>query len=192
VHVLHQERQGSESRLDPGSVRELYFSQVTFEGAFCSQAMDSVTPEAMPAHAFEIPVRNAKASVEPDVVRQEVRPLNSMHTSTRWLARPMVEYAINARRAANKRIPIKTGFFTFGSPVCCGGFREKGAHPPEFVVAFANELIRRSAGELGQSLAQRDRERLCRLVGFGVSAPSRLGHDSIDQAEFKKIRRSHL
>ncbi len=58
-----------------------YFSLVSRVGWDCSQAMESVTPEAMPAQAFEIAVRVAKASVDPDAVRQLVWPLKVMQAS---------------------------------------------------------------------------------------------------------------
>ena len=58
-----------------------YFSLVSLVGCDCSQAMESVTPEAMPAQAFEMAVRMANASVEPDAVRQLVWPLKVMQAS---------------------------------------------------------------------------------------------------------------
>jgi hypothetical protein len=51
-----------------------YFSLVSFAGSDCSHAMESVTPEAIPAHAFVIAARRANSSVEPDAVRQLVWP----------------------------------------------------------------------------------------------------------------------
>ncbi len=44
--------------------------------------MESVTPEEMVAQAFAIAVRSVSSLFEPDTVRQDVIPLNSMHTST--------------------------------------------------------------------------------------------------------------
>jgi hypothetical protein len=105
--------------------------------------MVSVTPEARPAHAFEIAVRSANSSVDPDVVRHPVRPLNSMHTSTRWLAIPIVEKRINATNAANRMIPMRTGFFKLGSPANADGLSEERSHAPEFFVALINETLRR-------------------------------------------------
>ena len=43
------------------------------------------------AQAFEMAVRSAKSCVEPEAVRQFRAPPNSMHTSTRWVARFIVE-----------------------------------------------------------------------------------------------------
>ena len=58
-----------------------YFSLVNLVGCDCSQAMESVTPEAIPAQALEIAVRIANCSVEPEAVRQLVWPLKVMQAS---------------------------------------------------------------------------------------------------------------
>ena len=50
-----------------------------------------VTPEAMVAQAFVVAVRRVNSSVDPEAVRQDVMPLNSMQTSTRCFASDAVE-----------------------------------------------------------------------------------------------------
>ncbi len=67
------------------------FSQRTLRGADRSQAMLSVTPEAISAQALPVALRSANSSVLPAAVRQDERPWYSMHTSTRYCARFMVE-----------------------------------------------------------------------------------------------------
>ncbi|HVP46897.1 MAG TPA: hypothetical protein VMT32_09945 [Bryobacteraceae bacterium] len=59
------------------------FNQTTLCGAVLSQAIESVTPEAISAQAFSVAARNAWASVEAAAVRQDVRPLKKMQTSQR-------------------------------------------------------------------------------------------------------------
>ena len=66
------------------------FSQVMLRGGVRSQAMLSVTPEAIKAHALPVAVRSANSSLLPEAVRQEERPWKSMHTSTLYFARPSV------------------------------------------------------------------------------------------------------
>lgn len=48
-------------------------SHFTLWGGVFSQAMESVTPEAIWAHAFSVAVRNACGSVAAAAVRQAVR-----------------------------------------------------------------------------------------------------------------------
>src|ERR1700730_6315011 len=59
----------------------IYFSLVSLVGWDCSQAMESVTPEAMAAQALVMAVRVANSSVDPDAVRQLVWPRKVMQAS---------------------------------------------------------------------------------------------------------------
>lgn len=82
-------------------------------GCVLSQAMESVTPEAICAQAFSVAVRTACASVEAPAVRQAVLPLNVIQTSQRNLFVPMVVKISTARtKAANPIARMTTVFFT--------------------------------------------------------------------------------
>jgi len=71
--------------------KRIYFSHLTDFGSVRSHAMESVTPEEIVAQALVWAVRSANSSVDPEAMRQEVMPLNSMQTSTRWAASVFVE-----------------------------------------------------------------------------------------------------
>jgi hypothetical protein len=94
--------------------RRLYFrlTHFTLPGGVFSQAMESVTPEAICAQAFSVAVRTACASVEAPAVRQAVRPLNVTQTSQRNLFMPMVVKISTARTAAANAMARTTVFFT--------------------------------------------------------------------------------
>jgi hypothetical protein len=62
----------------------------TLSGGVLSQAIESVTPEAIWAQAFSVAVRRACASLEAPAVRHADRPWKEMHTSQRYLFVPMV------------------------------------------------------------------------------------------------------
>ena len=86
---------------------------MTLCGGVLSQAMESVTPEAICAQAFSVAVRTACASVEAPAVRQAVRPLNVIQTSQRNLLVPIVVKISTARTAAaNAMARITTVLFT--------------------------------------------------------------------------------
>jgi hypothetical protein len=88
-------------------------TQVRLFGGVFSQAIESVTPDAICAQAFSVAVRTACASLEAPAVRHAVRPLNAMHTSQRNLLVPMVVKISTARTTAPNAIARMTvGFFT--------------------------------------------------------------------------------
>lgn len=55
-----------------------------------SQAIESVTPEAICAQVFSVAVRSAWASLAADAVRHAERPWYVMQTSHRYRAVPIV------------------------------------------------------------------------------------------------------
>lgn len=78
------------------------FTHLTLRGAARVQAMVSVTPVAMRAHALSVALRRAYSSVLPAAVRHDERPSKSMQTSTRYWARFMVERTSAATTAPTK------------------------------------------------------------------------------------------
>ncbi len=63
-----------EYRLHPVGGRYFRVSQTTLAGGRFSQAIESVTPEAISAHAFSVAARCACSSLEAPAVRHACRP----------------------------------------------------------------------------------------------------------------------
>jgi len=95
-----------------GSANYLPESHLTLVGGVFSQAMESVTPDAMSAHAFSVAVRSAWASVEAPAVRHAGRPWKDTQTSQRYRRFPIVVYTKTINTVTANPMASRTVLFT--------------------------------------------------------------------------------